>query len=157
PMQLLLGHATMILADGEEKLTEAQRKSLKVIMKTSEHVRDLVTKVMDARRLEESEMTIAPLPFDLRSLIDELVGMGAGLLTNKEVKIISYYDAENLPLVVADPMRIRQVMLNLVANACRFTDKGKITISATEHDSYVVVSVVDTGIGIDPEKVKTIF
>jgi len=157
PMQLLLGHATMILADGEDKLTEAQRKSLKVIMKTSEHVRDLVTKVMDARRLEESEMTISPVPFDLRSLIDELVGMGSGLLNNKDVKIISYYDAENLPLVVADPMRIRQVMLNLVANACRFTDKGKITISATEHDSYVVVSIVDTGTGIDPDKLKTIF
>jgi signal transduction histidine kinase len=158
PMQLVLGHAHMILAEGEEKFSPDQRRSMDVIMKTSQHIRDLVTKVMDANKLEEGEMTISPAPFDLRPLIDEVVDMGRGLLEDKPtVQINKYYAPDLFPMVVGDPTRIRQVMLNLVSNACRFTDKGKITVSAMEHDSYVVISVVDTGAGIAPDKLNSIF
>src|SRR5262249_39335058 len=90
PMQLLLGHGHMMTEEGTERLSQGQAKSLSVIMKTSEHVRDLVSKVVDANKFDEGGMAIAPVAFDLRPLIDEVAEMGRGLLGNKLVQIIRY-------------------------------------------------------------------
>ncbi|HVO42050.1 MAG TPA: GAF domain-containing sensor histidine kinase [Aggregatilineales bacterium] len=158
PMQLILGHAHMVLAQGEERLSPDQRRSLDVILKTSQHIRDLVTKVMDANKLDENAMTLVTASFDLRPLIDEVIAMGQGFLADKpDVHLTTFYNQDAFPLVLGDVTRIRQVLLNLVSNACRFTDTGKITVSAMEHETYVVVSVCDTGTGIPQDKISTIF
>lgn len=156
PTQLIFGHAVIMLDEGIEHLSQQQHESLKVILKTCEHLRNLVTKVMDAGKLNEGGMTLDPASLDIRPLINEVLESSRGLLTGKEVTLAYNYPPD-LPNVLADAMRVRQVLLNLLANACRFTDKGMIRVSAAERDGFVVINVADTGIGIPEDKLPTLF
>ncbi len=156
PIQLLLGHAYLALEEGTGNLNSLQHNSLTVILKTCEHLQNLVSKVMDAGKLEEGGMAIAPVPLDVRPLIDETVNSSRGFLKGKPVELAGIYPA-NLPNVVADGTRVRQVLLNLLANACRFTDQGSIVVSASASDGYITINVADTGIGIPQDKLDIIF
>jgi signal transduction histidine kinase len=156
PTQLLLGHAYLALDEGAGNLSSLQHNSLNVILKTCEHIQNLVSKVMDAGKLEEGGMTISAAPLDVRPLIGEAIELSRGLLKNKPVEL-SQVLPDYLPNVVGDGTRIRQVLLNLLANACRFTDQGSIIVTAAASNAYVTVSVSDTGVGISAENLETVF
>ena len=156
PIQLLLGHAYLTVEEGSERLTSLQHNSLTVILKTCEHLRDLIGKVMDASKLDEGGMSIDPAPFDVRPLIDDTLNLSRGFVRNKSVQLIGDYPPD-LPEVVGDKTRIRQVLLNLLANACRYTDQGRVTVSVSVDGHYLVIGVTDTGTGIPADKLDAIF
>jgi two-component system sensor histidine kinase ChiS len=156
PIQLLLGHAYLAVEEGSERLTSLQHNSLTVILKTCEHLRDLIGKVMDASKLDEGGMSIDAAPFDVQPLIDDTLNLSRGFLKNKSVQLACDC-LPNLPQVVGDKTRIRQVLLNLLANACRFTDRGRVSVSAAVDGQYLVIGVTDTGTGIPADKLETIF
>jgi signal transduction histidine kinase len=156
PTQLLLGHAYLALDEGDGNLSSLQRNSMNVILKTCEHIQSLVAKVMDAGKLEEGGMTIVPAPLDVRPVIDEAVDLSRGMLKGKPVEISHVYP-EDLPNTVADGTRVRQVLLNLLANACRYTDQGTVIVTAAASNGYIMISVADSGIGISPQSLEIIF
>ncbi len=156
PTQLLLGHAYLALDEGAGNLSSLQVNSLNVILKTCEHIQSLVAKVMDAGKLEEGGMAIAPASLDVRVLINDAVELSRGLIKGKPIELSHLYP-DDLPNVVADSTRIRQVLLNLLANACRFTDQGTIIVTAAASNGYVMISVADSGIGIGPDSLEMIF
>ncbi len=156
PIQLLIGHAYMITEEGLDRLTESQQSSLNVIMKTCEHVRSLTTKVLDAGKLDEGGMSIEPTPLDVRPLIDDCLESIRGVVQNKAIQLVHAYPPD-LPLVAADEMRVRQILLNLLGNASRYTEEGQISVSAIEHKGFVVIKVEDTGAGISEDKLEAVF
>jgi len=156
PIQLLVGHTYMLNLEGMDRLTETQQKSIDVIQKTSDHLRDVVANVLDAGRLIEDAMPINPEALTLRPLVDETLTMCADLVSGKAVQLRNNLPAD-LPQALGDVTRVRQILLNLLVNACRHTERGTITVSAKVDDSYIAVSVADTGAGIPADKLDLIF
>ncbi len=156
PIQLLVGHTYMLNLEGVDRLTDTQQKSIDVIQKTSDHLRDVVANVLDAGRLIEDAMPINPASLDVRPLIDETLTMCADLVSGKAVQLRHNYPPD-LPAVLGDATRVRQILLNLLVNACRYTEHGAITVATKVDGSYMVVSVADTGAGIPADKQDIIF
>ena len=148
PAQLILGHAHLALEDGTAPLNSQQHSSLSSILRACEHVGKLVTRLIDPGPYCETPFAIDPGPFDVRPVINETLAFCRGLTKNQPVQLSYYYPPE-LPNVLGDPTCIRQVLINLLANACRFTNQGKISVTAAVQSGYVVISVADTGTGIE--------
>jgi len=126
------------------------------IHQSGKHLLDLLNNILDLSKIEAGKMDLHIAPLNLNPLLDGTVSTAVGLVKDKEVKIIKNVP-DNLPPIMGDETRVRQILLNLVSNAAKFTDKGRITISAGINDEHIWVSVVDTGIGISPENQVDIF
>jgi signal transduction histidine kinase len=156
PAQLILGHAHLALEDGTAHLSSSQRSSIGSILRASEHIGSLVSRLSASTGLEDGAFAINPVPFDVRPLINETLAFCRGLAQGQPIQFQYFYPPE-LPSILGDATCIRQVLINLLANACRFTPHGKISVSAALQGSYVVISVADTGIGIEPDRLTTLF
>ncbi len=156
PAQLIMGHAHLVLEDGTAHLSSPQRSSLGSIVRASEHVSQLVDRLVEPSPSDEGCFAFDPVSFDVRPLINETLALCRGLTKNQPIQLLYYYPPE-LPNVLGDATCVRQVLINLLANACRFTREGKISVNASLQPGYVVISVADTGVGIEPDRLNTIF
>lgn len=128
-----------------------------------EHARQLVTLIdtmLDFTKVELGALTITPEPLDLRDVVSAAFATLHGLV-QPHPQIMPYLEIDDLtPLAVADPVRVRQILINLVANAVKFTTAGSITIALhadPRDDSRVCVEVVDTGHGIPADQIEAVF
>src|SRR5205807_1277061 len=106
--------------------------------------------------IESGKLALSLSAVDLIEIFKGVIATSVGLVKEKPVQIRPDYP-ECLPLVWADPLRVRQMLLNLMANAIKFTETGSVTLAACVEPSGVRVSVIDTGIGIPAEELDTIF
>lgn len=148
-----------ILADTE--ISETQKQYVNAIQSSSKSLMVIVNDILDMSKLESGKFSAEFIPFDLRTVLDPLYT--SYLLKTDEKGIAFSIDyPENMPKwVFGDPTRLGQILNNLISNAIKFTDKGsvslKITFEKKEKSYEFCFRVTDTGIGIDPEKLKTIF
>ena len=118
--------------------------------------------ILDFSKIEARKLTLDVSPFQLRKSIDELI-RSLAIRARQKGLVLSCDVSGNVPNdVLGDPLRLRQVLLNLLDNALKFTSKGAVALSVTiekqtEHDALLHFSVRDSGIGISPDKQKTIF
>jgi DNA-binding response OmpR family regulator/anti-sigma regulatory factor (Ser/Thr protein kinase) len=117
---------------------------------------DLINDVLDLSRMDAVEMTLQSEQCDIGIVIQEAIDTMADFITRRGL-VVEACLSESLPPLFIDRTRIRQVVLNLLNNAARFTEEGSITVSASTSDSHVLVSVADTGIGISREDLPRIF
>jgi adenylate cyclase len=115
--------------------------------------------VLDLSKIEAGKLELAPESVGLAALIDEVAGTARQLVEQNKNRLV--VDAqENLGSLRADPMRLRQILLNLLSNACKFTKQGDVTLRArriTNGGRWVELSVADTGIGMTPEQQARLF
>ncbi len=156
PLNSIIGFSRVILKGIDGPLTEMQRTDLSSIHQSGKHLLDLINNILDLSKIEAGKMELSFAPTNLKSLLDGTVSTAIGLVKDKDVKIIAEIP-EKLPPVWGDETRLRQVLLNLVSNAAKFTEKGSITIAAGADADNVWVSVKDTGIGIAAENQQRIF
>lgn len=143
-------------------LSPEQRECVDIIQTAGESLLTIINDILDFSRIEAGRLSIEPFPFDLTSSVDELVTLVARKAHEKDVEIVVRYAPDVPRALVGDAGRIRQVLMNLVGNAIKFTHHGRITVHVENlgGDAAHVrlrIAVQDTGIGIPPEKLDTVF
>jgi signal transduction histidine kinase len=142
-------------------LTSEQRDYADAVHWSALALLSIVNDILDFSKIEAGKMELAPAPFDLTNLIEEVGDICAGTAFAKGLEMV-YSIPFELPLLIGDQLRIRQILLNLVGNAIKFTDHGEVAIrvvlnSASQDEVDLQLSVVDTGIGISADRKDAVF
>jgi two-component system sensor histidine kinase/response regulator len=159
PIHGIIGMAELAL---DSDLAPAQRKYLNVVRAAADSLLCLVNDILDFSKIEAGKLDLDPIDFDLRASIDEATG-GFAIQAHKKGLILSSRVEPQVPdALVGDPGRLRQILTNLLSNAIRFTEGGRVELrveseSQSERDVVLRFTVEDTGIGIPPEKQQVIF
>jgi signal transduction histidine kinase/DNA-binding response OmpR family regulator len=156
PLNSIIGFSRVILRGIDGPLTEMQQADLTAIHNSGQHLLGLINDVLDLSKIEAGKMELAPEDTDLADVVKGVMSTAIALVKDKKVEL-HHEIPPDLPLVRADPRRIRQVVLNLVSNAAKFTETGRITTRISVHPTEVWVSVADTGMGIHEDKLEHIF
>lgn len=159
PLNMIIGLVTLMIESPEIyaiDLSPDIRNDLQIVFRNCNLLAQMVNDVLNLTQMETGRLVLHRERFDLRETIISAVSVVSPLLEKKQLTLRQEIPSD-LPLVFCDRTRIQQVILNLVSNAARFTDKGGITISAELHTERITVSVSDTGPGILPEDRERIF
>ncbi|MGQ9555740.1 MAG: ATP-binding protein [Anaerolineae bacterium] len=160
PLHLIVGFSQMMCMSPDSyrgvTWTPELRGDIREIFNSASHLLRLIDDVLDLSQIEKAYLPISRERISIASLIRETVDTAAPLLRDRGL-YLRVDLADDLPSVYADPVRIRQVLLNLLNNASRFTYDGGITVRARNAGEDVEVIVEDTGIGIPPEQLEKVF
>ena len=160
PLSSIIGF-TGIMQD-EGGVSPRYQKYLQNISKASTHILNLINSLLDLARLETGKLTIEHIPFSLKPLMDDIVEGFRPQAIAKNIDLQFQYNITPSVVYVSDPMRITQILGNLISNALKFTEVGKVSIAvsvigSSEKSDQVQIDVVDTGIGISEENTRRIF
>jgi signal transduction histidine kinase/CheY-like chemotaxis protein len=161
PLNSIIGFSRVILKGIDGPITDLQNQDLTAIHNAGQHLLGLINDILDISRIDAGKMELAFEEVDMRNLIQSVASTALGLIKDKPIRL-SQYIPDDLPLARADPIRARQVLLNLLSNAAKFTESGSIVIEAklqTNPENYpeIVVSVSDTGSGIPADHFPKLF
>ena len=159
PMNAILG-LTQVALDTE--LTAEQRECLEMVRASGESLLAIVNDVLDISRIEAGRLTVEAIPFRLRECIDDAMKPMAVAASRKGLKLTWEIAQQMPPALRGDPLRLRQIVLNLVGNAIKFTERGAIRLqvrpeSFSEDEVSCHFSVKDTGVGISPDQQAAVF
>ncbi|MEN9452316.1 MAG: hypothetical protein RLZZ369_1375, partial [Pseudomonadota bacterium] len=156
PLSGILGLTRMLR---EEESRPQVRRRLELVERSGEHLLTVLTDVLDFSKIEAGHVHIDKRPFDLALLIDEVVGLSNVTAKDKGLNLLVLSNLAACHPVVGDPMRVRQVLHNLLGNAIKFTDKGRVMLRVTRSlgSDDVEIEVEDTGIGIPEDELSHIF
>ena len=155
PMNGIIGMAELALAT---PLNHEQREYLEYVKQSSESLLHVLNDVLDFSRIEAGQLELDPMPFSIRQCVQDAMRTFLFSAIQKKLTLAERLP-DNLPaLVVGDPQRLRQVMVNLLSNAMKFTARGQVTLAVEQiGPDRFRFSISDTGIGIPQEKLGTIF
>ena len=159
PLNMIIGLIDLMIRTPENYdvvLSPKMREDFAVISRNCEHLSNMVSDVLDLTRVETGRLVLYREWVDLRDIIEKGIQVVRPLLDKKHLQM-SLDIAEGMPNIYCDRIRIQQVILNLLSNAARFTDKGGISLLVTYKASQVTVQVTDTGPGIQVEDRERIF
>jgi signal transduction histidine kinase/CheY-like chemotaxis protein len=161
PLNSIIGFSRVIIKGIDGPVTELQEQDLSAIYNSGQHLLRLINDILDLSKIDAGKMELAFDDVSIEELIQTVVPTVSGLIKDKPIQIIQKVDP-NIPTLRADAMRLRQVLINLISNAAKFTDEGTITISAeiqpkANGQSEVIIKVTDTGSGIAPEDRNKLF
>ena len=155
PMSGVLGCANLLL---DTPLNRQQREFAETVQRSGDALLTVINDVLDYSKLEAGRMTVERVDVDLRSVCDGVRAILLSAALERGVALHVEYDARLPRCIKGDPVRIRQVLLNLAGNAVKFTERGSVLICAAPLDTgRVKVSVTDTGIGITSEQMAKLF
>ena len=156
PMNAIIGYSKLMLDGLDGELNSQQESDLQRVTTAADNLLGLINGLLDLSKIEAGRMEINVEELDVRPIIEDVVALVKPQSDSKELEVVANIPIE-LPTILADRARFRQVLVNLVSNAVKFTDVGAVTISATSGDGWVTLSVADTGIGISQEAQAYIF
>lgn len=159
PMNAVIGLTGLLQ---RTDLSQEQRDYVETIRNSGDSLLSVINNILDFSKIESSKVKLESQPFGLRDLIEECLDLIATEASEKHL-IISYIIDPNVPeTIIGDPARLRQILINLLNNAVKFTDKGEVTVAVTARklegtDHEVHFTVKDTGIGIPGDKIGHLF
>ncbi len=159
PLNGVLGMARLMSLEAQDPRT---LERLQVVTRSGEMLLSLLNDVLDVSRIEAGAMRLSPERFDLRALIEEVRRLFTPMAHEKGLRITASIEPGSHADLVADAGRIRQCLINLVANAVKFTETGEVAVRASAHadgegKAWVTLRVEDTGPGVPPDQLETIF
>lgn len=159
PMNGVIGMAALL---GETNLNEEQHEYAETIIHSGEALLNVINGVLDFSKIESGKMDLDPHEFELRVCIEEVFDLFAKKTAENNIDLIYQIDYRLPSLLIADGMRLRQILINLVSNAIKFTHKGEVflnvmLVNQTGNELELAFEVVDTGIGIPAEKLPQLF
>jgi two-component system, sensor histidine kinase and response regulator len=159
PMNGVLGMAELLL---DTELRQEQRQYLETLRFSAESLLTVVNEILDFSRIESGQMQVVEEEFDLGALAADVCRAMAVRAHMKNIDLIADIDEADGVIVRSDPHRLRQVLVNLIGNAIKFTEKGEVITRVKVHpnaslDGKIEVCIADTGVGIDKEKLSVIF
>jgi signal transduction histidine kinase len=156
PMDGILGYGHLLLDGVDGDLSPEQAADVAQITASAETLLQLINNVLDFSLLESEEMHLTPVPTDVTAAIESIHSQFALAAAQKGLELVVDLQ-QTLPQVMVEEESTKKILANLVGNAVKFTEQGKITVSARVTGTTVEVSVTDTGIGIPPEAFDLIF
>jgi signal transduction histidine kinase len=160
PLNTIIGFAKFMLNGGAGPLTDMQRTDLSAIFSSGQHLLDLVNDILDLSKIEAGKISLKKEVLDFHEIAVGIMSSAIALVEDKPVELDEDI-APGLPPIYADRQRVRQIILNLVSNAVKFTEKGHVVLQAKpiaeNGKPYILCAVEDTGIGIREEDVPTVF
>ena len=156
PLNAVINFSYLLSVGMEGQLDTNQKDLVSRIGVAGEHLLDLINDILDLAKIESGRVEMYLEDVVIEDLVKSVLSTAVGLIKGKPIKL-EHDMPEDLPLVRIDRGRIRQVLLNLVSNAAKFTEDGTITVKATTDNGWVKMSVSDTGIGIAPEDIEKVF
>ena len=156
PLNSIIGFSRVILNGIDGPLTDLQRTDLTAIHNSGVHLLQLINDILDLSKIESGHMELLKEPVDLFPVVRGVLDTCRPLVEGKPLELRAQIPPD-LPPVYADVTRVRQIILNLVSNAIKYTDRGSITVTAGQQAGEIVVSVRDTGIGIAPQDLPKVF
>jgi signal transduction histidine kinase len=127
PLNAIIGLTEMMVTNAARFGTEKALEPLRRVNAAGTHLLSLINEILDLSKIEAGKLELNPEPVDLARLIDEVIGT-AGQLAEKNKNRLVVEAQENLGALTADPMRLRQILLNLLSNACKFTKEGEVAL-----------------------------
>jgi len=160
PLNAIIGYSELLAEDAANEQHEQYVTDLQKISTSGRYLLKLINDILDLSKVEAGKMKLTPQDVRIEPIITQVVETLKPILRNQNDEL-DVHCAENLGTVYVDPTRLSQVLMNLVGNAIKFTEKGRITLDAKpqrkDHKDWIVVRVTDTGIGMSKEKLSRLF
>src|SRR5437016_9562310 len=159
PLNAIIGLTEMIVSNAARFGTEKALEPLRCVNAAGTHLLSLINEILDLSKIEAGKLELNPEPVDLARLIDEVVGT-AGQLAEKNKNRLVVEAQDSVVALKADPMRLKQILLNLLSNACKFTKEGEVALrvrKVADGCDWVELAVTDTGIGLTAEQQAKLF
>lgn len=156
PLSAVKGYISMVLEGDFGKLLPQTKEAIDRVYESNERLIRLVNDLLNVTRIEAGKLTYKPVKTDFEKLITGVIEELKMTAESKKLKLESVVKTK-LPEIVIDPDKIREVVMNLVDNAIKYTEKGSVTVEAMKKGKEVMVRVKDTGIGISAEKLTSLF
>jgi signal transduction histidine kinase len=157
PLNSILGFADVMLEELDGPLTENMNNDLLLIQKNGKHLLHLINDILDMAKIESGKLNLIIEEFNLFEIMEDVNSITSSLANEKNLALYIEPDSDHEVMVNADRTRLRQVLINLVNNAIKFTEKGSISLHARRTDHNVLITVKDTGIGIPPDQLESVF
>jgi len=159
PMNAIIGFTKVVL---KTELSEKQKEYLNAIKLSGDALIVLINDILDLAKVDAGKMTFEQAPFKMASSISAMLHLFETKIQERNLELVKEYDSKIPEVLIGDPVRLHQIILNLVSNAVKFTTTGKIIVAVnlvSEDSEKVVIefAVTDTGIGIPENKIKKIF
>ncbi len=155
PLNAIIGFTRIVKRKAQGVLDAKQVDNLDKVLVSAEHLLALINTILDIAKIEAGRMDVQPANFEISSLIEMCLTTATPLL--KPGVVFHKHLHDNLPVMYSDQDKIKQVLLNLLSNAAKFTHEGSVTVQAHRADNLLVLDVKDTGIGISPEAQEKVF
>jgi adenylate cyclase len=159
PLNAIIGLTEMMVSNAARFGTEKAQEPLERVNRAGKHLLGLINEVLDLSKIEAGKLELHPESVDLVPLIDEVIGTARQLAEQNKNRLVVECQESLGPLTV-DPMRLRQILLNLLSNACKFTKEGEVALRArkvADGRSWIEFAVSDTGIGMTAEQQQKLF
>jgi len=156
PMNAIIGYSKLMLDGLDGELNSQQEADLQRVTTAADNLLGLINGLLDLSKIEAGRMELNVEEVDIRPIVEDVVALVRPQSDAKELEVRTSLPTD-LPPILADRARFRQVLVNLMSNAVKFTDKGSVIVRATSGDGWVTVSVADSGIGISVEAQAYIF
>jgi signal transduction histidine kinase len=159
PLNAIIGLTEMMVTNAARFGTEKALEPLRRVNAAGTHLLSLINEVLDLSKIEAGKLELNPEPVNLARLIDEVIGT-AGQLAEKNQNRLIVEAQENVGALNADSMRLKQILLNLLSNACKFTKEGEVALrvcKVADGRDWIELAVADTGIGLSAEQQAKLF
>ncbi len=159
PLNVIIGLTEMMSTNVARFGTEKALEPLRRVRSAGIHLLGLINQVLDLSKIEAGKLELSPESVSLAPLIDDVIGTGGQLAESNKNQLVVEAQ-ESLEQLTVDPMRLRQMLLNLLSNACKFTERGQVTLrvrKVADEGNWVEFAVADTGIGMTAEQLAKLF
>jgi signal transduction histidine kinase/CheY-like chemotaxis protein len=159
PLNAIIGLTEMMVKNAARFGTEKAQEPLQRVNRAGTHLLGLINQVLDLSKIEAGKLELSPETVNLAPLLDDVIGTARQLAEQNKNRLILEAQ-ENLGQVTVDPMRLRQILLNLLSNACKFTKQGEVKLrvkKVVDGRNWIEIAVADTGIGMTPEQQAKLF
>lgn len=161
PLNSIIGFSKVILKGIDGPINSTQNEDLTAIYNSGQHLLSLINDILDLSKIEAGKMELSFSDVNISDMVNSAMSTAAGLVKDKPIRLVTHIP-EALPTVRADSTRVRQVLINFLSNAAKFTEEGAITVEASttispEGQAEIMVTVTDTGAGIAPQDQSKLF
>jgi signal transduction histidine kinase len=153
PLNAIIGFARIVMRRSREGLEPKQYENLEKILASGEHLLALINSVLDLSKIEAGRLEVHAGEVALAPVLEHCLRTVEPLA---KVPLVREFDGE-LPRMYVDEEKLRQIVINLLSNAAKFTERGDIRLKAQAADGSIAIAVADTGIGIPPDKLQLVF
>jgi signal transduction histidine kinase len=159
PLNAIIGLTEMMVTNAARFGTEKAMEPLQRVNRAGTHLLGLINQVLDLSKIEAGKLELNPQTVQLAPLIEEVTGTARQLADQNKNRLTAEV-SDDLGSLTVDPMRLRQILFNLLSNACKFTKEGEVKLKArrfVDGRDWIEVAVADTGIGMTPEQQAKLF
>jgi signal transduction histidine kinase len=157
PLNAIIGFSQLLMRRRQTEWTDKQREMVGRIHSNGKNLLTLLNEILDFSKLDAGRLELNPKPMDIAALVEVTVAEMRSLAEQKALALTLTLDLTN-PTLTNDATRLRQIVMNLISNAIKFTDAGSVTVQVTDPGADTIeIAVADTGIGIEPEAIAAIF